>query len=73
MAPASGPAAFIGHGYSGAVKHRENFGEAIISRGFIDLDALSDLDTTIPELDNRQCGKRGAFGPKAICGPIRAR
>ena len=44
---------FVGYDYSGEVADRVDFGEAVISPGFIDLDALADLDTTILGFDNQ--------------------
>lgn len=38
---------FVGHGYPGAVDATIDAGEAIISPGFIDLDALADIDHAI--------------------------
>ena len=38
---------FVGHGYPGAVDATIEAGEAIVSPGFIDLDALADIDHAI--------------------------
>ncbi|HSF95670.1 MAG TPA: hypothetical protein VLA52_11655, partial [Thermohalobaculum sp.] len=38
---------FTGHGFAGEVARRVDFGHALVGPGFIDLDALSDLDTTV--------------------------
>jgi cytosine/adenosine deaminase-related metal-dependent hydrolase len=38
---------FVGHGYPGPVDVTRDFGDAIISPGFIDLDALADIDHAI--------------------------
>lgn len=38
---------FVGHGYSGAVDITHDYPDAIISPGFIDLDALADIDHAI--------------------------
>jgi cytosine/adenosine deaminase-related metal-dependent hydrolase len=38
---------FVGHGFPGEITRRIDHGQALIGPGFIDLDALSDLDTTI--------------------------
>ena len=43
---------------------RVDYGEAILSPGFIDLDALSDLDTTILGLDNFPGWKKGRVWPE---------
>jgi cytosine/adenosine deaminase-related metal-dependent hydrolase len=42
---------------------RIDYGEAILSPGFIDLDALSDLDTTILGLDNFPGWRKGRVWP----------
>ncbi|PWJ21633.1 chlorohydrolase family protein [Jannaschia seohaensis] len=44
---------------------RIDYGEAILSPGFIDLDALSDLDTTILGLDNFPGWKKGRVWPES--------
>ncbi|MCA9878076.1 MAG: hypothetical protein KC442_09845, partial [Thermomicrobiales bacterium] len=36
--------AFVGHGYPGPVDVSRDYGDAVISPGFIDLDALADID-----------------------------
>ena len=63
---------FVGQGYEGPVDQRHDFGEAIISPGFIDLDALSDLDTTILAYDNSPPAKRGRIWPRSYVeqGPV---
>lgn len=38
---------FVGHGYPGPVDVTHDYGDAIISPGFIDLDALADIDHAI--------------------------
>ena len=38
---------FVGHGYPGPVDAAHDYGDAIISPGFIDLDALADIDHAI--------------------------
>ncbi|NIX78318.1 amidohydrolase family protein [Microvirga terricola] len=55
---------FVGHRYPGEVAHRISYGDAIISPGFIDLDALSDLDTTILAFDNQPSWRKGRIWPK---------
>ncbi|WP_411976005.1 hypothetical protein [Sulfitobacter faviae] len=37
----------VGHDFAGDVAETIDFGEALIGPGFIDLDALADLDTTV--------------------------
>ena len=56
---------FVGHDYQGDVAHRFDYGTAIISPGFIDLDALSDIDTTILSFDNQPSWKKGRVWPKS--------
>jgi cytosine/adenosine deaminase-related metal-dependent hydrolase len=56
---------FVGHGYGGEVAHRVDCGEALIGPGFIDLDALSDLDTTILAFDNQPAWRKGRVWPKS--------
>ena len=55
---------FVGFDYPDEVAERMDFGEAIISPGFIDLDALSDLDTTILAYDNQPAWKKGRIWPR---------
>ncbi|ASJ76168.1 chlorohydrolase family protein [Granulosicoccus antarcticus] len=55
----------VGHGYTGPVDKRLDYGEAIISPGFIDLDALSDLDTTILSYDNASPASTGRVWPRS--------
>jgi cytosine/adenosine deaminase-related metal-dependent hydrolase len=50
---------FVGHGFGGAVAQRVGFGVALIGPGFIDLDALADLDTTILGFDNQPAWRKG--------------
>lgn len=56
---------FVGHDYPGDVAERIDYGDAIVSPGFIDLDALSDLDTTILAFDNQPSWKKGRVWPKS--------
>ena len=60
----NGRIAFVGHGYGGPVARRVECGNAIISPGFVDLDALSDLDTTILGFDNQPAWKKGRVWPE---------
>ncbi|MBC3269905.1 MULTISPECIES: amidohydrolase family protein [Pseudomonas] len=63
---------FVGRGYSGPVDQWIDYGNALIGPGFIDLDALGDLDSTVLTLDNgdeRAMGRMGsaeylAAGPR---------
>ena len=43
---------FTGHGFSGQVDEEIDAGNAIVGPGFVDLDALFDLDSTILGFDN---------------------
>ena len=54
----------VGTSFDGTVDQRHDFGAAVISPGFIDLDALSDLDTTILGYDNFPGWKTGRVWPE---------
>ncbi len=56
---------FVGYDFPGEVARRMDFGEAVIAPGFIDLDALSDLDTTILGFDNGPAAKKGRIWPRS--------
>jgi len=56
---------FVGHGFPGDVDERMDCGQALIAPGFIDLDALSDLDTTILSFDNHPAWRKGRVWPKS--------
>jgi cytosine/adenosine deaminase-related metal-dependent hydrolase len=56
---------FVGHRFPGEVARRIDFGNALISPGFIDLDALSDLDTTILGIDNHPGWAKGRVWPRS--------
>lgn len=55
---------FVGHDYPGPVARRIDYGAALIGPGFVDLDALSDLDTTILAFDNQPGWKKGRVWPR---------
>ncbi|MDK1490755.1 amidohydrolase family protein [Sinorhizobium sp. 7-81] len=55
---------FVGHGYQGVVARRIDYGNALIGPGFVDLDALSDLDTTVLGYDNQPAWKKGRIWPE---------
>lgn len=55
----------IGNDFDGEVARRIDYGAAVISPGFIDLDALSDLDTTILGYDNGPAWKKGRVWPES--------
>jgi cytosine/adenosine deaminase-related metal-dependent hydrolase len=54
---------FVGLDYAGPVARRIELGQALIGPGFIDLDALSDLDTTILGYDNQPAWRKGRVWP----------
>ena len=56
---------FVGHGFEGEVARRMDFGAALIGPGFIDLDALADLDTTVLALDNQPGWRKGRVWPES--------
>ena len=52
---------FVGHGYPGPVDIAQDYGDAIVSPGFIDLDALADIDHAILDTwlpTDRQLGQQ---------------
>ncbi|MFZ9633999.1 MAG: N-ethylammeline chlorohydrolase, partial [Alphaproteobacteria bacterium] len=56
---------FVGHGFPGECARRIDFGDALVGPGFVDLDALSDLDTTILGYDNQPAWKKGRVWPRS--------
>lgn len=60
-----GAVVFAGHGFAGEVVRRIDYGNALIGPGFVDLDALSDLDTTILAYDNQPAWKKGRVWPRS--------
>jgi len=50
---------FVGERYTGAVDEEINAGNALVGPGFIDLDALGDLDTTVLGFDNQPGWQKG--------------
>ena len=56
---------FVGHDFAGEVARRIDFGNAVISPGLIDLDALSDLDTTVLGIDNFPGWAKGRVWPRS--------
>jgi len=50
---------FVGHGYSGAVDEEISAPHALVGPGFVDLDALGDLDTTVLGFDNQPGWQKG--------------
>ncbi len=63
---------FVGHGFAGDCARRIDYGHAVIGPGFVDLDALSDLDTTILGYDNQPAWKKGRIWPRSYidAGPV---
>ena len=55
---------YVGHRYPGVAARRYDYGRALIGPGFVDLDALSDLDTTILGFDNSPAWRRGRIWPE---------
>ena len=56
---------FVGHDFPGDVDATQCFGRALIAPGFVDLDALSDLDTTILGFDNQPAWRKGRIWPQS--------
>ncbi len=50
---------WVGRDFEGEVSVRYDMGDALIGPGFVDLDALSDLDTTVLAMDNQPGWKKG--------------
>ena len=59
-----GAIVFVGRGYGGPVARRIDYGLALIGPGFVDLDALADLDTTILSYDNQPAWQKGRVWPR---------
>lgn len=62
---ANGAVVYVGHTFPGEVAQRIDFGNALISPGLIDLDALSDLDTTILGIDHHPGWAKGRVWPRS--------
>lgn len=56
---------FVGRAFDGDVARRIDLGESLISPGFVDLDALSDLDTTLLGVDNQPAWAKGRVWPQS--------
>ncbi len=54
----------VGRGWAGPVARRIDCGAALVAPGFIDLDALADLDTTILGYDNLPAWRKGRVWPR---------
>lgn len=61
----NGEILFVGRGFDGEVARRVDCGQALIGPGFIDLDALSDLDTTVLAFDNQPSWRKGRVWPES--------
>ncbi|MGA1834935.1 chlorohydrolase family protein [Rhizobium wenxiniae] len=59
---------WIGKRFEGELAARYDMGEALIGPGFVDLDALSDLDTTVLSMDNQPGWKKGRVWPSDYAG-----
>lgn len=55
----------VGRRFEGEVARRIDLGNVLISPGFIDLDALSDLDTTVLAIDHPTGWKAGRVWPQS--------
>ena len=60
---------FVGHDFPGEVERRVECGHALVGPGFVDFDALSDLDTTVLAFDNQPAWRKGRSGPQTTCTP----
>lgn len=62
---------FVGRNYGGEVDAVIEAGNAVIGPGFIDLDALGDLDTTVLSFDNQPDWAKGRVWPEdyLLAGP----
>lgn len=56
---------YVGPCFPGEVARRFDLGEVLISPGFIDLDALSDLDTTVLGVDSGPAWAKGRVWPRS--------
>lgn len=61
----NGEIIFVGHEFPGEIARRIDFGNALVSPGLIDLDALSDLDTTILGIDHHPGWAKGRVWPRS--------
>jgi cytosine/adenosine deaminase-related metal-dependent hydrolase len=59
---------FVGRDYGGPVDQEIDGGNAILGPGFIDLNALSDLDTTVLAFDNQPDWAKGRVWPEDYLG-----
>lgn len=59
-----GQVIFVGTDFPGEVARRIEFGNSLVSPGLLDLDALSDLDTTILGIDHHPGWAKGRVWPR---------
>lgn len=60
-----GKVIFTGAKFDGEVARRIDMGSALISPGLVDLDALSDLDTTVLGIDHHPAWAKGRVWPRS--------
>ena len=63
---------FVGKAFPGSSERVLDYGNALIGPGFIDLDAVSDLDTTVLGFDNQPPARKGRVWPQSYmqAGPV---
>ncbi|PWK74013.1 amidohydrolase family protein [Aminobacter sp. AP02] len=61
----AGEIIFAGRHFDGEVARRIDFGNALISPGLVDLDALSDIDTYVLVTDNQPGWAKGRIWPRS--------
>ncbi len=54
---------WVGSQFDGELSARYDMGDMLVGPGFVDLDALSDLDTTVLGMDNQPSWKKGRVWP----------
>lgn len=60
-----GEVLYVGQRFKGEVAERHDYGRAMIGPGFVDLDALGDLDSTVLGFDNQPAWKKGRVWPES--------
>lgn len=61
----AGRVLFVGRGWAGVADRTIDCGNAVIGPGFVDLDALGDIDSTILGFDNMPGWRKGRIWPEA--------
>lgn len=56
---------FVGRGYDGPIEREIDTGNSVVAPGFVDLNALADLDSTILGFDNQPDHLKGRVWPEA--------